>query len=88
MSASGNGDGNGSNAEIARLARVAQHVNIGAAVAELQGEFIQFFDRETRAYMAQAGDAWSDNGLAAWIKEREAEMQRTWRADIDDLQRG
>ena len=83
-----NGDGDGNGAEIDRLAGIAQDVRIGTAVADLQGEFIAFFDRETRAYMAQAGDAWTDDGLAAWIKEREAEMQRCWRADVDDLRRG
>jgi hypothetical protein len=54
MSASGDG------AEIDRLANIAAAANVVDAVVARQGEFVRFVDRETRAYMAQAGDAWSD----------------------------
>jgi hypothetical protein len=72
-------------AEIARLAAAARSVNVVDAVHDLQGSFIEFFDRETRAYKTQAGDAWTDDGLAEWIKAREAEMKRAWKIDLDEL---
>jgi hypothetical protein len=75
-------------AEIDRLADIAKEANIVNAVANLDGAFVQFMQRETDAYVAQAGDAWTDEGLAAWIKAREAEMQRAWRTDVADLTGG
>jgi hypothetical protein len=83
MSANDNGG-----REIARLARIAAETNIATAVGEFQGALVRFIDRETKAYMAAAGEAWTDDGLAAWIKEREAELQACWRADVNDLRGG
>jgi hypothetical protein len=42
--------GNDHGAEMDRLARVAKDANIVVAVHALRGEFIAFFERETRAY--------------------------------------
>jgi hypothetical protein len=77
-----------SGAEIDKLAAAAERVNIVEEVHELQGAFVEFFRREEAAYHAAAGDGWSDAGLAAWIKGREAEMQACWRADIDVIMSG
>ena len=69
--------------EVERLARLAASANIATAVAELQGgATVQFFQRETDAYVAQAGDVLTDDGLAAWLKGREAEMNAAWRSDV------
>jgi hypothetical protein len=88
QSGDGGAPGDGEGAEIDRLARVAKEVNSVDAVYALQGALVEFFDRERRAYMEQAGDAWTDAGLAAWIKEREGEVQAAWAADLADLQGG
>jgi hypothetical protein len=82
------GDGETPGAEIDRLAEIAKDANIVAAVADLQGNFVQFMQRQTDAYFAAAGPAGTDEGLAAWIKERQAEMQRCWQADVNILTGG
>ena len=71
-----------SDKEIDRLATMAAEANIATGLGELQGELVQFIDRETRAYPAAAGAGWTDDGLSAWIKEREGEMQRCFEADL------
>jgi hypothetical protein len=82
------GNGNGEGAEIDRLAGVAQDANIVDAVVERQGEFVEFFDRETAAYFAAAGAEASDEGLANHIKQRTAEMRGCWTADVDEILTG
>ena len=90
MSANGS-DGNGEHeapkpsAEVDRLAGVAKEVNVVEAVANFNGAFIEFMQRETDAYVESVGGNWSDEGLAEWIKARTAEMQRAWRTDLDLL---
>jgi hypothetical protein len=75
----------GNDAEIDKLAAAAKEVYVADAVVGLQGNFIEFFARETAAYKEHAGDAWTDDGLAKWIAAREAEMQRAWRTDVNEL---
>jgi hypothetical protein len=77
--------GEGNATEIARLAEIAKDANLVVAVAALQGEFVQFMQRQTDAYFAAAGPAWTDEGLASWINQRHAEMQRCWAADVKIL---
>ena len=84
-SGEGEGNGKGTGAEIDRLAGIAAEVNVVDAVHTLQGEFIQFFARETAAYFAAAGPDASDAGLAEHIRQRNEEMQRCWRTDLDLL---
>lgn len=79
------GGAHGPGVEVDRLAGIAADVSIVEAVHGLQGQFIAFFDRETRAYHEAAGAEASDAGLAVWINERQAEMRRAWRSDVDIL---
>jgi hypothetical protein len=37
---------------------------------------------QTDAYMAWAGDKWTDEGLAAWVAARQGEMNAAWRTDV------
>lgn len=75
-------------AEIDKLAAAAEGVSLVEEVHELQGEFVQFFRREEAAYKSAAGDAATDEGLAKHIQDREAEMQRCWRADVNAIVSG
>jgi hypothetical protein len=75
-------------AKIDKLAGVAKDANLVTAVAELQGQLVHFIDRETRAYKAQAGDGWTDQGLAEHIRQRTAEMRRCWARDVDEILTG
>ena len=74
--------------EVDRLAAVAKDVNLVEEVHEFQGRFVEFFRREEAAYRAAAGAEASDEGLAAWIKEREAEMHQCWAADVEAILAG
>jgi hypothetical protein len=69
---------------VERLAGIAANSSIVEAVHSLPGgsTFAAFLQRETDAYIAQAGDGWTDAGLAAWVAERQAEMNRAWSADV------
>jgi hypothetical protein len=69
--------------QIRRLKAAAQNLNIATAVAELPGgALVNWLQDQTDAYMAWAGDKWSDDGLAAWAASRQAEMDAALRADV------
>ena len=66
-----------------RLATVAAEANIVDAVAELpNSKLVNWLQDQTDAYVAWAGDKWTDEGLAAWVASRQAEMNAALRADV------
>jgi hypothetical protein len=66
-----------------RLATVAAEANIVDAVAELpNSKLVNWLQDQTDAYVAWAGDKWTDEGLAAWVASRQTEMNAALRADV------
>lgn len=86
MDANGDGEQPGAGeGEIDRLAGIAGAANIVEAVADLNGNFRAFMQRETDRYFATAGADASDAGLAEHMRARWAEAQRCWAADVNIL---
>jgi hypothetical protein len=66
-----------------RLAAAAREINLVDAIAELpHGNLANWLQDQTDAYVAWAGDKWTDEGLAAWVASRQAEMNAALRADV------
>lgn len=78
-------NGGGPRDEIAKLAGIAADASIATGVADLNGEVVNWFQDQTDAYVASVGGNWTDDGLAAWIAQRQEDMNRAWRADIATL---
>jgi hypothetical protein len=69
--------------EIRKLKAAAAEINIVDAVAELPNSSLaNWLQDQTDAYLAWAGDKWTDEGLASWVASRQAEMNAALRADV------
>jgi hypothetical protein len=69
--------------EIRKLKAAVQDLNIVDAIAGLPNSSLaNWLQTQTDAYIAWAGDRWSDDGLAAWVASRQAEMNAALRADV------
>jgi hypothetical protein len=70
-------------AELQKLAALAVEARANFIEAALNvGNVSNWMQRETDAYVAWAGDKWTDEGLAAWVAARQGEMNAAWRQDV------
>src|ERR1700722_20072506 len=71
------------NSELAKLAALAVEAKANFIEAALNvGNISNWLQDQTDAYVAWAGDKWTDEGLSAWVAARQGEMNAAFRADV------